>query len=147
MERAGTTITNATDLPAAPTPGPRRSARRPWRASRTETALFNKAKAALAEQRPAPAERGDRRCLRPGDREQGVWSPGNVGLLAVIGRSRRSATTIRPLNVDQTGGKVQQRRFATTGKGTLVRAADVAGNDNEWRYVRWRLFIMIEEST
>ncbi len=151
---AGTaTITNATDLPAAPIPLTASSSAATLASIKSsETALYNKAKAALAEQRlklpPSAAMAG---VYARVDREQGVWkAPANVGLLGVIGPVSKITNDDQDLlNVDQTGGKSINAIREFTGKGTLVWGGrTLAGNDNEWRYVSVRrLFIMIEEST
>ena len=117
----------------------------------SKTALYNKAKAALGEQRitlpPSAAVAG---IYARVDREQGVWkAPANVGVLAVLGPVTKITNDDQDqLNVDPTGGKSINAIRDFTGKGTLVWGArTLAGNDNEWRYVSVRrLFIMIEES-
>jgi uncharacterized protein len=116
------------------------------------TALYNRAKAALADQRvtlpPSAAMAG---IYARVDRERGVWkAPANVGVLAVLGPVAKVTNDEQDqLNVDPTGGKSINAIRDFTGKGTLVWGArTLAGNDNEWRYVAVRrLFIMIEEST
>jgi len=118
---------------------------------RTKTALYNKTKAALAEQRvvlpPSSAIAG---IYARVDREQGVWkAPANVGVLSVLGPDVRITDAQQEdLNVDATAGKSINAIRSFTGKGTLVWGArTLAGNDNEWRYVPVRrLFIVIEES-
>ena len=115
------------------------------------TALYNRAKAALADQRvtlpPSAAMAG---IYARVDRERGVWkAPANVGVLAVLGPVAKVTNDDQDLlNVDPTGGKSINAIRDFTGKGTLVWGArTLAGNDNEWRYVAVRrLFIMIEES-
>ncbi|MBN8452074.1 phage tail sheath C-terminal domain-containing protein [Accumulibacter sp.] len=117
----------------------------------TQTALYNKTKAALAEQRvvlpPSSAVAG---IYARVDREQGVWkAPANVGVLAVLGPVTRITDAQQDnLNVDATAGKSINAIRSFTGKGTLVWGArTLAGNDNEWRYVPVRrLFLVIEES-
>lgn len=119
---------------------------------RTHTALYNRAKAALTDQRvvlpPSAAMAG---IYARVDREQGVWkAPANVGVLAVIGPVARITNDDQDrLNVDETGGKSINAIRDFTGRGTLVWGArTLAGNDNEWRYVSVRrLFLVIEEST
>lgn len=116
-----------------------------------ETALYNKARAALDDQRvvlpPSSAMAG---IYARVDREQGVWkAPGNVGVLSVLGPLTKITNDDQDrLNVDPTAGKSINAIRDFTGKGTLVWGArTLAGNDNEWRYVSVRrLFIMIEES-
>ena len=115
------------------------------------TALYNKAKAALDEQRvvlpPSAAVAG---IYARVDREQGVWkAPANTGVLAVLGPVAKVTDDDQDrLNIDETAGKSINAIRAFTGKGTLVWGArTLAGNDNEWRYVPVRrLFITIEES-
>ena len=115
------------------------------------TALYNRAKATLADQRvtlpPSAAMAG---IYARVDRERGVWkAPANVGVLAVLGPVTKVTNDDQDqLNVDPTGGKSINAIRDFTGKGTLVWGArTLAGNDNEWRYVAVRrLFIMIEES-
>ncbi|MEF8732834.1 MAG: phage tail sheath C-terminal domain-containing protein [Candidatus Accumulibacter meliphilus] len=117
----------------------------------SKTALYNKTKAALAEQRvvlpPSSAIAG---IYARVDREQGVWkAPANVGVLSVLGPDVRITDAQQEdLNVDATAGKSINAIRSFTGKGTLVWGArTLAGNDNEWRYVPVRrLFIVIEES-
>ncbi len=117
----------------------------------SQTALYNKTKAALAEQRvvlpPSSAIAG---IYARVDREQGVWkAPANVGVLSVLGpETRITDAQQESLNVDATAGKSINAIRSFTGKGTLVWGArTLAGNDNEWRYVPVRrLFIVIEES-
>ncbi|HRL76963.1 MAG TPA: phage tail sheath subtilisin-like domain-containing protein [Candidatus Accumulibacter phosphatis] len=117
----------------------------------SKTALYNKTKAALAEQRvvlpPSSAVAG---IYARVDREQGVWkAPANVGVLSVLGPvARITDAQQEDLNVDSTAGKSINAIRSFTGKGTLVWGArTLAGNDNEWRYVPVRrLFIVIEES-
>ncbi|MFN0195030.1 MAG: phage tail sheath family protein [Aestuariivirga sp.] len=116
-----------------------------------ETALYNKTKATLADQRvklpPSAAIAG---IYARVDRDQGVWkAPANVGIMAVLGPvSKITDDDQDQLNVDATAGKSINAIRAFTGKGTLVWGArTLAGNDNEWRYVSVRrLFITIEES-
>jgi phage tail sheath protein FI len=115
------------------------------------TALYNRAKAALGDQRvklpPSAAMAG---IYARVDRERGVWkAPANVGVLAVLGPVTKVTNDDQDrLNVDPTGGKSINAIRDFTGKGTLVWGArTLAGNDNEWRYIAVRrLFIMIEES-
>ena len=117
----------------------------------SETALYNKAKAALGDQRivlpPSAAIAG---IYARVDREQGVWkAPANVGVLAVLGPVKKITNDDQDrLNVDPTAGKSINAIRDFTGKGTLVWGGrTLAGNDNEWRYVSVRrLFITIEES-
>ena len=117
-----------------------------------QTALYNKAKATLADQQvvlpPSAAMAG---IYARVDREQGVWkAPANVGVMAVLGPVAKITDDEQDrLNVDPTAGKSINAIRAFTGKGTLVWGArTLAGNDNEWRYVSVRrLFITIEEST
>ncbi|MGE3510834.1 MAG: phage tail sheath family protein [Vicinamibacterales bacterium] len=118
----------------------------------TQTALYNRAKTALAGQRvtlpPSAAVAG---IYARVDREQGVWkAPANVGVLAVIGPTTKVTNDDQDqLNVDPTGGKSINAIREFTGRGTLVWGGrTLAGNDNEWRYVSVRrLFLVIEEST
>ncbi|MBK7676148.1 MAG: phage tail sheath family protein [Candidatus Accumulibacter sp.] len=117
----------------------------------SKTALYNKTKATLAEQRvvlpPSSAIAG---IYARVDREQGVWkAPANVGVLSVLGPDVRITDAQQEnLNIDATAGKSINAIRSFTGKGTLVWGArTLAGNDNEWRYVPVRrLFIVIEES-
>lgn len=117
----------------------------------SKTALYNKTRAALAEQRvvlpPSSAVAG---IYARVDREQGVWkAPANVGVLSVLGPvAKITDQQQESLNVDATAGKSINAIRSFTGKGTLVWGArTLAGNDNEWRYVPVRrLFIVIEES-
>lgn len=151
---AGTAVVTTTqDLPAAPIPLSAAANVATLASIRSsETALYNKAKSALAEQRvklpPSAAIAG---VYARVDREQGVWkAPANVGLLAVIGPVAKITNDDQDqLNVDPTGGKSINAIREFTGKGALVWGGrTLAGNDNEWRYVSVRrLFIMIEEST
>jgi hypothetical protein len=116
-----------------------------------KTAVYNRAKTALADQRvvlpPSAAIAG---IYARVDREQGVWkAPANVGVQAVLGPVEKITDDDQDqLNVDATAGKSINAIRAFTGKGTLVWGArTLAGNDNEWRYVPVRrLFITIEES-
>jgi uncharacterized protein len=117
----------------------------------SSTAVYNKAKAALDDQRvvlpPSAAIAG---IYARVDREQGVWkAPANEGVLAVLGPVAKLTDDDQDqLNIDATAGKSVNAIRAFTGKGTLVWGArTLAGNDNEWRYVPVRrLFITIEES-
>ncbi|CAD5372261.1 conserved hypothetical protein [Rubrivivax sp. A210] len=141
------------DLPAAaiPLPAPNAGTDTLATIKNRETGLYNKAKAALSEQRvvlpPSAAMAG---IYARVDRERGVWkAPANVGVLAVLGPvSKITDDDQDRLNVDATAGKSINAIRAFTGKGTLVWGArTLAGNDNEWRYVPVRrLFITIEES-
>lgn len=118
----------------------------------SNTALYNKVKAALAEVRvilpPSSAVAG---IYARVDRERGVWkAPANVSVSSAIGPvSRISNEDQASLNVDADSGKSINVIRDFTGKGTLVWGArTLLGNDNEWRYVPVRrLFITIEEST
>lgn len=118
----------------------------------SQTALYNRTKAVLAEQRvvlpPSAAVAG---IYARVDREQGVWkAPANVGVMAVLGPTAKITNDDQDqLNIDPTGGKSINAIREFTGKGTLVWGGrTLAGNDNEWRYVSVRrLFLMIEEST
>lgn len=118
----------------------------------TNTALYNKIKTALGDQRvilpPSPAVAG---IYARVDGERGVWkAPANVSIASVIGPvSKISNDDQGLLNVDADSGKSINAIRAFTGKGTLIWGArTLAGNDNEWRYVPVRrLFITIEEST
>lgn len=116
----------------------------------TDTALYNRIKARLAEQRvilpPSAAVAGVYASV---DRDRGVWkAPANVSVSAVIGPvTRITHEDQESLNVDTAGKSINAIR-AFSGKGTLVWGArTLDGNNNEWRYVPVRrLFIMIEES-
>jgi len=116
-----------------------------------ETALYNRARAALDEQcivlPPSAAVAG---IYARVDREHGVWkAPANVGVMAVLGPVARITNDEQEtLNVDPTAGKSINAIRDFTGRGTLVWGGrTLAGNDNEWRYVSVRrLFITIEES-
>jgi phage tail sheath protein FI len=116
-----------------------------------QTALYNAAKAALAEQcivlPPSAAMAG---IYARVDREQGVWkAPANVGVASVLGAVTKITNEQQEdLNIDPTAGKSINAIRDFTGKGTLVWGSrTLAGNDNEWRYVPVRrLFITIEES-
>lgn len=118
----------------------------------SNTALYNKVKAALADIRvvlpPSSAVAG---IYARVDRERGVWkAPANVGVSAAIGPvSKISNDDQASLNVDADSGISINVIRDFTGKGTLVWGArTLLGNDNEWRYVPVRrLFITIEEST
>lgn len=118
----------------------------------TNTALYNKIKTALGDQRvtlpPSPAVAG---IYARVDGERGVWkAPANVSVASVIGPvSKISNDDQGLLNVDADSGKSINAIRAFTSKGTLVWGArTLAGNDNEWRYVPVRrLFVTIEEST
>lgn len=118
----------------------------------TNTALYNKIKTALGDQRvtlpPSPAVAG---IYARVDGERGVWkAPANVSVASVIGPvSKISNDDQGLLNVDADSGKSINAIRAFTGKGTLIWGArTLLGNDNEWRYVPVRrLFITIEEST
>ena len=117
----------------------------------SETALYNRAKAVLDDQRivlpPSAAMAG---IYARVDREQGVWkAPANVGVLGVLGAvSKITNDDQENLNIDPTAGKSINAIRDFTGKGTMVWGArTLAGNDNEWRYIPVRrLFITIEES-
>ena len=84
------------------------------------------------------------------DREFGVWkAPAGVSLAAVI----RPAVVIDDkvqeiLNTDVVEGKSVNAIRLFAGRGTLVWGArTLAGNDNEWRYISVRRFvIMVEQS-
>lgn len=87
------------------------------------TAIYNKVKAALDDQRvvlpPSAAMAG---IYARVDREQGVWkAPANVGVMAVLGPVAKITDDDQDrLNVDPTAGKSINAIRAFTGKGTLV---------------------------
>lgn len=118
----------------------------------SNTALYNKVKAALAASRvvlpPSSAMAG---IYARVDAERGVWkAPANVSVSSTIGPvSKISNEDQASLNVDADSGKSINAIRDFTGKGTLVWGSrTLLGNDNEWRYVPVRrLFITIEEST
>jgi uncharacterized protein len=117
----------------------------------TETSLYNRIKAALADQRvvlpPSGAVAG---AYARVDRERGVWkAPANVSLSSVIGPTVKLTNGDQEsLNIDTNAGKSINAIRAFAGKGTLIWGArTLAGNDNEWCFVSVRrLFIMVEES-
>ncbi|NVB43280.1 phage tail sheath family protein [Pseudenhygromyxa sp. WMMC2535] len=119
--------------------------------ARTNTALYNQIKKALAAERmimpPSAAIAG---IYARVDRDRGVWkAPANVSLSSVIAPTAKiTAEEQESLNVDPNSGKSINAIRAFTGKGVLIWGArTLAGNDNEWRYVSVRrLFVMIEEA-
>lgn len=118
---------------------------------RTDNAMFNVAKAAIAQLTvtlpPGGAIAG---VYARTDRDRGVWeAPANTPLVNVISPTVKVTGAMQEnLNVDPTSGKSVNAIRTFAGKGTLVWGArTLAGNDNEWRYVPTRrLFIMVEES-
>lgn len=117
----------------------------------TDNALFNAAKAAIAQLTvtvpPSAAIAGVYARI---DRDRGVWeAPANTPLANVIAPTVKVSDAMQDtLNVDPVSGKSINAIRTFAGKGTLVWGArTLAGNDNEWRYVPTRrLFIMAEES-
>ncbi|MEL6656292.1 MAG: phage tail sheath C-terminal domain-containing protein [Bacteroidota bacterium] len=84
------------------------------------------------------------------DRDRGVWkAPANVGISAVM----RPTVSISDqqqdsLNVDLITGKSINAIRLFEGRGILVWGArTLAGNDNEWRYVPIRRFLMMVEES
>lgn len=149
----GTAVVATADVAstAVPLPGGTTDTLDSMKAGGKLTAVYNRVKAALDEQRvvlpPSAAMAG---IYARVDREQGVWkAPANTGVLAVVGPVAKITDGDQDLlNIDATAGKSINAIRAFTGKGTLVWGArTLAGNDNEWRYVPVRrLFITIEES-
>lgn len=84
------------------------------------------------------------------DRERGVWkAPANIPLNPVITPAAEiSQQQQDTLNVDATEGKSVNAIRTFQGRGVVVWGArTLAGNDNEWRYVNVRRFIiMVEQS-
>lgn len=117
----------------------------------TQTALYNRIKAALADERitlpPSGAMAG---IYARVDRDRGVWkAPANVAVASAIELTQTFTDEEQGgLNIDPVSGKSINALRSFVGRGTLVWGArTLAGNDNEWRYVPVRrLFIMIEES-
>ncbi len=84
------------------------------------------------------------------DRTRGVWkAPANISIASISHPLHKINDAIQSqLNIDATSGKsVNAIRFFP-GKGNLVWGArTLAGNDNNWRYISVRRFvIMVEES-
>ncbi|MEL7424123.1 MAG: phage tail sheath C-terminal domain-containing protein [Bacteroidota bacterium] len=84
------------------------------------------------------------------DRDRGVWkAPANVSISAVM---RPTVSISDPeqdsLNVDLITGKSINAIRSLEGRGILVWGArTLAGNDNEWRYVPIRRFLMMVEES
>ncbi|OVE80888.1 hypothetical protein BVY04_04660 [bacterium M21] len=84
------------------------------------------------------------------DSSRGVWkAPANVSLNNVVGLTENITSDIQEsLNIDVVAGKSINAIRTFPGKGVLVWGArTLAGNDNDWRYINVRRFlIMAEES-
>jgi phage tail sheath protein FI len=84
------------------------------------------------------------------DNARGVWkAPANASLLNVIEPSIKITNDLNDgLNIDTTSGKSVNAIRNFTGKGTLVWGArTLAGNDNEYRYVPVRRFLIFAEES
>lgn len=84
------------------------------------------------------------------DNARGVWkAPANASLLNAIEPAIKITNDLNDgLNVDTTSGKSVNAIRNFTGKGTLVWGArTLAGNDNEYRYVPVRRFLIFAEES
>jgi len=85
------------------------------------------------------------------DKTRGTWkAPANINITGVSGLEEMISDKEQELlNVDEVGGKSVNaiRSFAGKGNAIVWGARTLAGNDNEWRYVPVRRFMMVIEAS
>lgn len=85
------------------------------------------------------------------DKTKGIWkAPANINIAGVSGLEEMINDKEQELlNVDTAGGKSVNaiRSFAGKGNAIIWGARTLAGNDNEWRYISVRRFVMMIEAS
>jgi phage tail sheath protein FI len=85
------------------------------------------------------------------DKTKGIWkAPANINITGVsVLEEMISDKEQGGFNVDTVGGKSVNAIRSFTGKGNAIvwGARTLAGNDNEWRYIPVRRFIMMIEAS
>lgn len=85
------------------------------------------------------------------DKTKGIWkAPANINIAGVSELEEMiNETDQELLSIDEVGGKSVNAIRSFTGKGNAIiwGARTLAGNDNEWRYIPVRRFIMVIEAS
>jgi phage tail sheath protein FI len=85
------------------------------------------------------------------DKTRGIWkAPANINITGASGPEEMiSDKEQERFNVDTVGGKSVNviRSFAGKGNAIVWGARTLAGNDNEWRYIPVRRFMMMIEAS
>ena len=85
------------------------------------------------------------------DKTKGIWkAPANINIAGVSGLEEMISDKEQELlNVDEVSGKSVNaiRSFAGKGNAIVWGARTLAGNDNEWRYIPVRRFVMMIEAS